>query len=282
MHLFCFGLGYTALHLISSLDQEDWLFSGTTRSNINLSNVTNYIFDEIVSLPNDVTHILISIPPKDSGDLVIERFAKHLPRLKNLKWIGYLSTTGVYGDYQGAWVDEDSPLNPGNQLAKNRALAEQQWLKLMQDNNLPLQIFRLTGIYGNGGRNPLERILTENVDIIHKPNQYFSRIHVDDIVNILTASMRQSPQGEIFNLADDLPSQPAEVLEFAYKLLSKIPPTPISYEQADLSERAKVFYSESRRVKNDKVKKHFNIKLIYPTYKEGLRAIFDEQDKFTA
>jgi nucleoside-diphosphate-sugar epimerase len=276
MHLFCFGLGYTARHLVERLTNNPtkiWQFSGTSRIDAKLPNINTYVFDELHYLPTDITHILISIPPKDSGDLVIEKFAKHLPKLKNLKWIGYLSTTGVYGDCKGNWVDETSPLNPGNQFSKNRVNAEMQWLALMQEHNIPLHIFRLSGIYGPSGRNPIEKIMQGNIEIIYKPNQYFSRIHITDIVNILSRSMQNPSPGEVFNLADDLPSPPDEVLQYAYKLLVKTAPAAIPYEKATLSEMGKAFYSQSRRVKNDKVKTFFELKLIYPTYKEGLQAI---------
>ena len=279
MHLFCFGLGYTARHLVEKLSNnptEIWQFSGTSRTNSSLANINTYIFDDLHYLPTNITHILISIPPKDNGDLVIEKFAKHLPKLKNLKWIGYLSTTGVYGDCKGNWVEETSPLNPSNQFAKNRVSAEKQWLALIQEHNIPLHIFRLSGIYGEEGRNPLEKIVQAHVDIIYKPNQYFSRIHVADIVNILSRSMQNPSPGEIFNLADDLPSPPDEVLQYAYKLLGKTPPEAILHEQATLSEMGKAFYAESRRVKNDKVKAFYGLNLQYPTYKEGLQAILKQ------
>lgn len=276
MHLFCFGLGYTAYHLIKKLSNSPtniWQCSGTSRTNSSLANTKAYIFDELYYLPTDITHILISIPPKDSGDLVIEKFAKHLSKLKNLKWIGYLSTTGVYGECRGNWVDETSPLNPGNQFSKNRITAENQWLALRKQHNIPLHIFRLSGIYGEKGRNPIEKIIQGKVDIIYKPNQYFSRIHLTDIVNILSLSMQKPAPGELFNLADDLPSHPDEVLQYAYKLLGKTPPPSIPYEQANLSDMRKAFYAESRRIRNDKVKAFFAPSLTYPTYKEGLQAI---------
>jgi nucleoside-diphosphate-sugar epimerase len=278
-HLFCFGLGYCAKHLISILQNQEansWQFSGTTRSSFSkTSSVNLYLFDELAYLPSNTTHVLISIPPTDLGDIAFSNFKNHLLHLKNLKWLGYLSSTGVYGDFDGAWVDEQSQTKATSEYAKNRLAAEKQWLSLYKDQKIPVHVFRLAGIYGPE-RNPLEKIMAGQGQIIEKPRQVFSRIHVEDIAGVLLHSMHSPTPGEIFNLSDDLPSSPAEVMLYAYKLLGLTPPKPVALDKANLSEVGARFYLESRRVKNDKIKQIFGIKLKHPTYKEGLKAIFEE------
>ncbi len=266
-HLFCFGIGYVATHLISSIKQQsNWKISGTKRTDTNIEAVDIFNYDDLAILPRDITHILISIPPKDEGDIVVKQFGKQIKMLPNLKWVGYLSATGVYGDTKGNWVDENSPLVPTNPFSKKRLIAEQQW----QDLGLPLNIFRLSGIYGPE-RNAIEQAKAGHAKIIDAKDQVFSRIHVADIVQVLIATIDNNIKDEIFNLADDNPSSAREVVEFAYEILTLPPPKPIKLEDAELSEMGKVFYSENRRVKNDKIKNVLGIKLKYPSYKEGLK-----------
>lgn len=278
-HLFCFGLGYCATYLVTALQdykRDNWQFSGTTRSSLStIDNVHLYQFDDIAYLPQDITHMLVSIPPTENGDIAFNNFSKHIVHLKTLKWLGYLSSTGVYGDCQGGWVDENSEVNPANAFSKNRILAEEQWLSLYKKYNIPIHIFRLSGVYGLG-RNQLEKVMLGQGQIIKKPNQIFSRVHVEDIAQILLHSIQLPIPGEIFNVADNLPSPPEEVMLYAYRLLNLKPPEPVSIEQAGISEIAKKFYSESKKIKNDKIKQLLKIKLKYPTYKKGLRAIFEE------
>lgn len=275
-HLFCFGLGYCAQYLAAALQGQDWQFSATTRSSFSkILGVDMHLFDNMVYLPHNITHMLISIPPAEEGDIVLNNFKKHILHLKELKWIGYLSSTGVYGDCHGAWVDEQSKINGDNPFAKKRIVAEEQWLSLHQEFQLPVHIFRLSGIYGHG-RNPIEKIISGQGQIIKKPGQIFSRIHVEDIVQILLQSMKVPTPNEVFNMADDHPVSAEEVMLYAYELLKIEPPKPVTLEQSDLSEMAKRFYMESRKVKNNKIKQMFGIKLRYPTYKEGLNAIFEK------
>ncbi len=273
-HLFCFGLGYVAQHLINSLEKDlDWKISGTKRveSSSTSDRVEAFRFDDLSILPRDITHILVSIPPKDDGDLVVQQFGKQILKLPNLQWVGYLSATGVYGDTKGEWVDENSPLNPSNSFSKKRLMAEQQWQSL----GIPLNIFRLSAIYGPE-RNAIEQVKAGHAKIIDLENQVFSRIHIDDIVQVLRKTMTKNIIGEVYNVTDDKPTSSNEVIEFACQLLQVPPPKPVKLEDAELSEMGKVFYSENRRIRNDKIKSRLGVTLKYPSYKEGLKATLNE------
>lgn len=211
-----------------------------------------------------VTHLLISIPPHETlGDLMLHF---HSEQLSKLEWIGYLSTTGVYGDYQGAWVDEDSPLKPNLPRLERRAQAEQAWL------NFHAHVFRLAGIYG-AGRSALDELLAGEARRIDKPGQVFSRIHVEDIAGVILASMARPQPGEIYNVCDDLAAPSAEVVAYAAELLRMPPPPLAPFEEAQLSPMARSFYEANRRVSNQKIKDRLGIRLQFPTYREGLRAI---------
>ncbi|WKT82318.1 SDR family oxidoreductase [Thermosynechococcus sp. PP45] len=220
-----------------------------------------------------VTHILNSIPPDRQGeDAVALALLPQLEKL-NLHWFGYLSTTGVYGDRQGGWVDETTPVNPQNLRSQHRVSIEQTFL----NSNLPTHIFRLPGIYGPGeGRNPIARILKGDVQLIDKPGHYFCRIHVVDIVQTLERSLAQPTPQEIYNLSDDQPSESLPVLLEAYRLLGRPAPPAIPLEAANLSPMAQSFWRESRRVRNDKIKRVLGVQLRYPSYREGLLAIASE------
>jgi nucleoside-diphosphate-sugar epimerase len=278
-HLFCFGWGYTAQALIKEIhasSSDSWLFSGTKRVlTTPQSEITKLIeFDKLTLIPQNVTHILISIPPNLDGDIVFDRFANHFLKLPKLKWVGYFSSSGVYGDHQGGWVDESTPTSPSNLRAASRLKAEIQWLSLFNKYKIPIHIFRLTAIYGYT-RSEIEKILTGKFQIITKPNHYFSRIHVNDIVQILIQSFVTPTPGEIYNLSDDYPCPQAKVTEYACNLLKIPSPSPVSFQDAELSEMAKSFYLESRKVNNEKVKKILKVKLKFPTYKAGLEEIYN-------
>ncbi len=256
MRLFCFGFGYSASYFARACKWES--VYGTHRGDLPLSLEAREKLAE-------ATHILLSIPPNENGDIIIgEKFPA-------AKWIGYLSTTGVYGNTDGGWVDETSPLKPANDRSKWRVLAENQWLQ----TGLPVHIFRLSGIYGLG-RSAIDELKKGTARRIAKPNQFFSRIHVEDIAQILAASVKNPTPGEIFNCADDLPAPAAEVVEYAAKLMGIEPPPSVPFEEAEMSEMARSFYLSSRRVKNDKIKKILNVSLKYPDYKQGLAAIWHE------
>jgi nucleoside-diphosphate-sugar epimerase len=278
-YLFCFGLGYTCINTIKMLNEHyplQWQFSGTKQSDVKFQHIKVFIYDELIIVPYEVTHILISIPPKEDGDFVYKSFRNQIKQLPNLRWIGYLSTTGVYGDHHGDWVDENSPINPQNPFAKNRAIAEEQWLNIDVGSNVARQVFRLSGIYGEG-RSVLERLKTGNAKIIDKPGQYFSRIHVDDISQVLIKSMYHPMDKEIFNVSDDYPCSQREITEYGAKLLNLPIPEIVPFEKASFeSEMGKYFFLENKRVKNSKIKEKLGVDLLFPTYKEGLNHILKE------
>ena len=277
-HLLCFGFGFSAQAFVAQLDKRVWKISATSRdpegfSGINARGFHGFLFDSKLQIAPDVTHLLISVPPDENGDPVLRLFQEQLQRLlKQLKWVGYLSTTGVYGDRGGDWVDEDSPLEPNTARGHRRLQAERSWLKLHSDYGLPVHLFRLAGIYGPG-RNQLLTVLNGSAKRIIKQGQIFSRIHVDDIAGVLAASIAKTNPGRAYNVCDDEPCPPQEVVEYAANLLGLPVPPEISYEQADLSPMAKSFYADSKRVSNKRMKSELGYKLIYPNYREGLTAI---------
>ena len=277
-HLLCFGFGFSARTLATRLDKQAWKISATSRdpegiAEVNAQGFHGFLFDSKLQIAPDVTHLLISAPPDENGDPVVRLFQEQLQRLsKQLKWVGYLSTTGVYGDRGGDWVDEDSPLEPNTTRGHRRLEAEQSWLKLLSDYGLPVHLFRLAGIYGPG-RNQLLTVLNGSAKRIIKPGQIFSRIHVDDIAGALAASIAKPNPGRAYNVCDDEPCPPQEVVEYAANLLGLPVPPEIPFEDADLSPMAKSFYADSKRVSNQRIKNELSYKLIYPDYREGLTAI---------
>ncbi|MDM7947918.1 MAG: SDR family oxidoreductase [Oceanibaculum nanhaiense] len=272
--LFCFGFGYSAEWLAAKLLPQGWKIAGTARDDakraaMQARGITAYPFplpDAGMALAG-VTHILSSVPPRDGHDPVVAAQGDALRVLPDLAWAGYLSTTGVYGDTGGAWVDEDSPLNPSTPSGKARVTAEAEWQAL----NLPLHIFRLSGIYGPG-RSAIDQLRAGTAKRIVKPGQVFNRIHVEDIAQVLAASMARPAPGAIYNLADDEPAASSDVVLEASRLLGVAPPPEIPLEQADLGAMGRAFYSESKRVRNDRIKRDLGIRLTCPTYREGLAA----------
>lgn len=277
-HLLIFGYGYTASTLAKSLNPDKWNISGTSRSKTKdeYCDIISYNKFEIEEALKISTHILVSIPPNAEGDIVFKKFKELIENYKNIKWIGYLSSTAVYGNHNGAWVDEKTDTNPSSQRGLNRELAENQWLKFGNENNIPVNIFRLSGIYGPN-RNALSQVTTGKARSINKKDQVFSRIHVSDIAQIIETAMNKALQNEIFNLADDYPCSSIEVNNYAANLLQAPYPEIISFEKAELSEMAKEFYSDNRRISNKKMKETLSIKLKFPTYKEGLNKLFDDE-----
>ncbi|MFZ5790084.1 MAG: SDR family oxidoreductase [Pseudomonadota bacterium] len=219
------------------------------------------------------THLLSSVPPDAAGDAVIDHHAADIAALTgSLVWVGYLSTTGVYGDRQGGWVDEESALLPSGERGRRRMAAEQAWLALMAEHGLPVHLFRLAGIYGPG-RSALDAVRAGTAKRIAKPGQVFSRIHVADIVAVLEASMARPHPGAIYNVCDDDPAPPAEVVVYACRLLGVEPPPETPFERAELSAMARSFYDDNKRVRNDRIKRELGIRLAYPSYRDGLRAL---------
>jgi nucleoside-diphosphate-sugar epimerase len=276
-NLLIFGYGYSARAFSRLLDPENWRIVGTTRSEPDRATDVQWpgvdLTDEIAL----ATHVLISIAPDTDGDVVLRRYSHAFRAAKHLKWVGYLSTTGVYGDRGGGWVDETSALEPATDRGRARVLAESQWQELAQTSNIPLSIFRLAGIYGPG-RGPFSKVRAGTARQIIKPRQVFSRIHVDDIATILMAAVSMPRPGAIYNLCDDLAAPPQDVLCYAADLLEMPHPPIVDYETADLSQMARSFYAESKRVRNDRIKSDLAVKLQYPTFKIGLEALLrDEQ-----
>ena len=286
--IFIFGFGYTASFLAKQLRQLNIDVVGTSR-HLELSGYVKQEGYQLIEFTEEdvekhlkyATHILITTPPTQSGDPVLTRFKSLIIKYREqYKWIGYLSSTGVYGGKKGDWVEENAlPQNLGTR-GEMRLQAENAWLDFAREYELPIHLFRLSGIYGPN-RNMLVDLLNVNGNKqnIYKEGQYFSRIHVDDICNILLKSMEQPKPYSIYNLADNEPCPSHEVMEYAASLL-KIPTPPrIPYETAVLSPMAKEFYSHNRRISNAKIIRELNIKLTYPSYREGLMRLFQSSLK---
>ena len=222
------------------------------------------------------SHILVSAGPDGSGDPVLAQCCDAIAnRAKDLTWVGYLSTTGVYGDHQGRWVDEKTPLTPSTKRGTARMKAEAEWQSV---SGLPLHIFRLAGIYGPG-RGPFEKVRNGTARRIVKDGQVFSRIHVEDIAKVLMASIICPDPGAVYNLCDDDPAPPQDVIGYAAQLLNLPVPPEIAFEDADLTPMARSFYAESKRVRNDRIKDELNVRLSFPTYREGLQAMLADSTK---
>ena len=275
--LLSFGHGYSARALAARVIPLGWRVYGTTRSpdtadKMRADGVTPLIWGDaqIADVLDQVSHVITSIAPQADGDPVLGTYGDAIARnVARYRWVGYLSTTGVYGDHGGAWVDETTPLTPSTQRGRARVQAEAAWQAIP---NLPMHIFRLAGIYGPG-RGPFAKVRAGTAQRIIKQGQVFSRIHVDDIAQAVAASMMSPTQGEIYNLCDDDPAPPQDVIGYAAKILGLPQPPEVDFETADLSPMARSFYSESKRVSNAKVKRDLGITLIHPTYKSGLDAM---------
>jgi nucleoside-diphosphate-sugar epimerase len=280
MKVLILGCGYTGQWLAQWLVQQQIEVSGTSRSGMPIAglNISMFPFacatgSSGVPLPTAaldyVTHVVSTIAPDDQGIDPVAASLMPLLQSAHLEWFGYLSTTGVYGDAQGAWVDEESPLNPQNVRSQHRATIEATFLH----SGLPAHIFRLPGIYGPG-RSILDKLRAGTAQHIYKPGHVFSRIHVEDIVQTVGQSMRSPQPGSIYNVADDEPSESGDLLKWGAKLLNLSPPPAQPYSQANLSPMAASFWSECRRIRNHKIKRALGVQLKYPTYREGLQAIF--------
>ena len=281
--LFCFGLGYTASVLAQALSPKGWRVLGTHRptdasTSTSTDGIERRAFDrehplaDARALLADATHLLSSVPPDATGDPVLDMHANDIAAARGLRWVGYLSTTGVYGDRGGGWVDEASPLLPTGERGRRRLAAENGWLDLWRQHGIPVHIFRLAGIYGPG-RSALDAVRSGQARRIVKPGQVFSRIHVADIAQFLEASMARPAPGAIYNVCDDDPAPPDEVVAFACELLGVAVPPPVPIEQADLSEMARSFYADNKRVSNRRIKQELGVSLRYPSYREGLAAL---------
>jgi nucleoside-diphosphate-sugar epimerase len=270
------GHGYSAAALAASLP-PDWRVLGTTRdagraARLAETGVEPVLWDDAAAVEAAIavaSHVLVSVPPGGPEDPVLARFGPALAA-RAPDWIGYLSTTGVYGDRQGGWVDEDSPLEPAGERGRWRVAAENAWRALSPG----VEVFRLAGIYGPG-RSALDRLRAGTAQRIVKPGQVFSRIHVEDIAQVLRAAIDTPHPGGVWNLADDEPAPPQDVIAFAADLLGLPVPPAIPFEAADLSPMARSFFAESKRVSNARIRERLGVRLIHPTYRDGLRAILD-------
>jgi nucleoside-diphosphate-sugar epimerase len=281
--LFCFGLGYSALELARRLQSGGWRIAGTCRSEasaapLRAAGIEVTLFDRqnppaaADSVLAEATHVLSSVPPDEAGDPVLDLWGPALARNRDLAWAGYLSTTGVYGDRSGGWVDESSALSPTGERGRRRVEAEAGWLGLRRDSGLPVHLFRLAGIYGPG-RSALDTMRSGRAQRVVKPGQVFSRIHVADIATILEASMAKPNPGAAYNVCDDDPAAPDTVIAYAAALLGLTPPPEIAFAEAGLSEMARSFYADNKRVANDRIKRELGVTLAYPSYRDGLAAL---------
>jgi nucleoside-diphosphate-sugar epimerase len=286
--LFCFGYGYTCDYLGHEAMRRGWRVRGTVRDSdkrkaLKERGVEVSLFDSETPLTDPlfvlegVTHLLISTPPDDDGDPVFLAHAADIVKAPSIEWVGYLSTTGVYGDRQGEWVDEESEIRPSSKRGSRRARAEEQWMSLCEHSGLPVHFFRLAGIYGPG-RSALDSVRAGVARRINKPGHAFSRIHVEDIVQVLMASMDRPRPGAAYNLADDLAAPSHEVIQYACELIGSMPPPLIPFEEADMSPMALSFYKDNKRVKNERIKSELGVQLKYPDYRAGLQACLAAED----
>ncbi|HEY5597340.1 MAG TPA: SDR family oxidoreductase [Kiloniellales bacterium] len=277
-HILFFGLGFSARALAARLRRRDWTITGTSRSDAGVREIAalgyrGFRLPLAAKAFDGVTHVVISAPPDAAGDPVLNLHGRDLAaRASVIRWLAYLSTTGVYGDRGGEWVEEDSPLSPSTERGRRRLAAERQWLALHASHGLPVHIFRLAGIYGPG-RNQLVSVADGTARRIVKAGQVFSRIHVEDIAAVLEASMAGPNPGAAYNVCDDAPCPPQEVIAHAAQLLGRPLPPEIPLDAAELSPMARSFYAESKRVSNRRIKTELGVELAYPDYRAGLRAL---------
>jgi nucleoside-diphosphate-sugar epimerase len=281
--LFCFGLGYCARVLAGALKADGWDIAGTCRkaeeqAQLAGQGIKVFLFDgarplEAAALTG-TTHLLSSIPPPADGDPVLRHHASGMAAANRLEWAGYLSTTGVYGDTGGAMVDEEAPLNPTSERGARRAEAENGWLALYGNRGVPVHVFRLSNIYGPG-RNVFDQVRSGTAKRIDAPERRFARIHVADIAAVLKASIRASRPGAVYNVCDDFPAPPADVVTYACQLLGVDPPPLVPFAKAvkEMLPMARSFWHDDRCVDNSRIKAELGVELRYPDYRAGLRAI---------
>lgn len=275
--LLSFGHGYSARALSRILLAQDWRVIGTTRNEDKAVGMMNDGIEpriwpgaDMAPALNGATHLLISAAPDDAGDPVLAALHDEIAaRAGQFEWVGYLSTTGVYGDHGGDWVDETTPLTPSTKRGIARVQAESAWAAIP---DLPLHIFRLAGIYGPG-RGPFAKVRAGTARRIIKADQVFSRTHVADIARVLAASIRNPNPGAVYNVCDNDPAAPQDVIGYAADLLG-LPLLPAEdFEKAEMSPMARSFYAESKKVRNDRIKNELGVELLYPDYRSGLKAL---------
>lgn len=283
MNILILGLGYSAGFFARAALARGWEVTGTVRSAEKAERLCRegsptLVFDglsvssALETAVAEADAVLVSVQPAADGDAALRLLRDALASAPSLRWIGYLSTIGVYGDQGGAWIDEATPVKPSNARTRQRVAIEQDWLSLGSESGKPVQIFRLSGIYGPG-RNAIAKLREGTATRLIKPGQVFNRIHVDDIAGVLMASLERPRNGAIYNVTDDEPGPPQDVITFAAELAGLEPPPEIPFEEAQLSPMAASFYGESKRVSNALVKRELGYEFRYPTYREALRAL---------
>lgn len=286
MGVFFFGMGYSSLATARSVHQtidRDIPIAGTTRGPDKAEQLADtayriHVFDgerRGSTLGEDLghaTHVIVSIPPDDRGDPALNFHRANLDASKSLQWLGYFSTVGVYGDFGGAWIDEAAETRPINRRSKQRVEVEEQWQAYAKERGVPLLVLRLAGIYGPG-RSAFDKLRDGTARRIVKPGQVFNRIHVEDIARVTALAAKQKLDG-VFNLADDEPAPPQDLVSYAAGLMGVPPPPEIAYDKAEMTEMARSFYSDNKRVSSKAIKTALGIELLYPTYRQGLEAIY--------
>lgn len=280
--LLSFGHGFSADALARVLLPQGWRIIGTTRSEDKAARLLQAGIEPRIWPGADMrpaldaaTHLLVSAAPDDNGDPVLAQLhAEIAARAGQFAWVGYLSTTGVYGDHTGDWVDETTPLTPATKRGIARVQAEAAWAAIP---DLPLHIFRLAGIYGPG-RGPFAKVRDGSARRIIKPGQVFSRTHVADIAQVLAASITRPNPGGIYNVCDDDPAPPEDVIGYAAELLGLPLPPAQDFATAEMTPMARSFYAESKKVRNDRIKDELGVRLIYPDYRRGLQALLAQED----
>jgi len=287
-HMMFFGFGFCAAALAPRLQAQNWQLSASCRTpekaaQLQARNIRPIIWPEAGALLSadaltGVSHALISAPPNDAGDPTLASAGEALASIAgDLQWLGYLSTTGVYGDHGGAWIDEDTPAGTIGARGQKRVDAETQWRAFSEAHGVPSMYFRLAGIYGPR-RNQLTSVVNQTARRIDKPEQVFSRIHVEDIATILAASIARPDAGRAYSVCDDEPAPPQDVVAYAAELLGQSPPPLVPFEAAELSPMARSFYGDNKRIRNQRIKDELGVTLAYPSYREGLKALFDAKD----
>ena len=285
MRVFFFGMGFSSLAAARAIHEtidDNAVIAGTTRSEEGLEAVAEspyrmHVFDG--SAPGDTlredlrraTHVVLSIPPTEDGDPALNLHRGDLDAARDLEWICYYSTVGVYGDFGGQWIDETAPTRPINQRSAHRVVVEQQWRDYAAQRGVPLLILRLAGIYGPG-RSSFDKLREGTARRIVKPGQVFNRIHVEDIGRVTALAAARKLAGT-FNLADDEPAPPQDLIEYAARALGVAVPPDVPFEQAQMTPMARSFYSDNKRVSNTAIKQALRIELLYPNYRVGLDAI---------
>lgn len=286
MGVFFFGMGYSSLataKAIHDIIAPDVPIAGTTRTEEGVERLAEspyrlHVFDGLKEGPTlgpdlrRATHVVLSIPPNDSGDPAYNLHRDDLDAATDLEWLCYYSTVGVYGDFGGQWIDETAPTRPINKRSQQRVEVEQLWRDYAAARNLPLLVLRLAGIYGPG-RSSFDKLREGAARRIIKPNQVFNRIHVDDIGRVSALAAQRKLAGT-FNLSDDEPAPPQDLVEYAARLMGAPVPPGLPFEEAEMTPMARSFYADNKRVSSHAIKQALGIELMYPTYQAGLDAIF--------